>query len=154
MKNQEEIMDYTEELLKGKTMKIYWYLLCKGESGVREIQRALKFSTPGTVAYHIKKLEDVGLVSQSTESDKYFIEQRVRTGIFGLYIKIGHRMIPRIIFYLSFCTVGVILYFLHILVRSSIPHFYTEDILFLFFSLSAIAFFLYEAFRISTMKPL
>jgi len=45
-----------ESELRGNTLKVYWYMLEHGgESsvGVREIQRALGFSSPTLAAYHL-----------------------------------------------------------------------------------------------------
>lgn len=142
----------SDDLLQGKTLKIYWYLLTHGESGVREIKRHLKIPSPSTVSYHISKLVDAGLVSKS-ETDKYLIEEKVQTGILGLYVKIGKRMIPRMVFYISFFAIGLLLYFVVIINRDSTILF-TEDFLFLFFSISGLVFFSYEAYNIATMKPL
>lgn len=144
--------ELSDELLQGKTMKIYWFLLTHGESGIREIKRHLKISSPSTVSYHINKLVDAGLVSKST-TDKYTVEETVKTGIFGLYVKIGTRMIPRMLFYISFFTIGCFLYLLVMFNRGSIV-FHTEDFLFLFFVLCGVIFFCYEAYRIWIMKPL
>ena len=47
-----------EKLLEGKALQIYWYLLThpQGLAGIREIQKELGFSSPGTVTYQINKL--------------------------------------------------------------------------------------------------
>ncbi|MFX0015819.1 MAG: ArsR family transcriptional regulator [Promethearchaeota archaeon] len=144
--------EQSDELLQGKTMKIYWFLLTHGESGIREIKRHLKISSPSTVSYHINKLVDAGLVSKLS-TEKYHVEETVKTGIFGLFIKIGTRMIPRMLFYISFFTVGCFLYLLVIFNRET-AIIYTEDFLFFIFMISGIIFFSYEAYRIWTMKPL
>jgi hypothetical protein len=144
--------EQSDELLQGKTMKIYWFLLTHGESGIREIKRHLKISSPSTVSYHMNKLVNAGLVSKST-TDKYTVEETVKTGIFGLYIKIGTRMIPRILFYISFFTIGCFLYLLVMFNRGTLV-IHTEDFLFLFFVICGIIFFCYEAYRIWSMKPL
>lgn len=141
-----------DELLQGKTLKIYWFLLTHGECGIREIQRDLKISSPSTVSYHIDKLVEVGLVSKS-KTEKYSVEEQAQSGILGLYVKIGTRMIPRILFYLSFFLIGIILYIL-VMLNRGISIIYLEDFLFLFFSICGIAFFCYEAYRIWAMKPL
>lgn len=141
-----------KDLLQGKILQIYWFLLTHGECGVREVQTGLKISSPSTVAYNITKLVDEGLVSQSS-TGKYFIEERVKSGILGLYIKIGKRMIPRIIFYFSFFTIGTIFYIFYVLNRSG-GAIFIEDFVFLFFSISAMVFFIYEAYRIWSLKPI
>jgi len=53
-------------MLKGKTLKVYWYMLQQPSRsvGVREIQRALRFSSPSVALHHLEKLEDLGLVQK------------------------------------------------------------------------------------------
>ena len=144
--------EQSDELLEGKTLKIYWFLLTHGESGIREVKRHLKIASPSTVSYHMNKLVEAGLVSKST-ADKYAVEETVKTGIFGLYVKIGTRMIPRMLFYISFLTIGCFFYLLVMFNRGTIV-IHTEDFLFLFFLVCGIIFFSYETYRIWTMKPL
>ncbi|MHA2364534.1 MAG: helix-turn-helix domain-containing protein [Candidatus Hodarchaeales archaeon] len=149
----EEKKDLTEELLQGKTLQIYWYLLTHGESGIREIQRSLNIPSPSTVSYHLKKLVSAGMVLKSLKTERYFVEEPVKTGILGLYIKMGKLMIPRILFYLSFFAFGSILYLFLIITRNNFD-IHTEDFLFFFFSISGVIIFGYEAYRIWIMKPI
>ncbi|MCK4848875.1 MAG: winged helix-turn-helix transcriptional regulator [Candidatus Heimdallarchaeota archaeon] len=140
-----------DEILKGKTFQIYWYLLLTGKSGVREIQKQLKIPSSSTVHYHLNKLLQAGLVNQDS-LDKYFVEEPVKAGILGLYIKIGRRMIPRMIFYLSFFLVCGILYISYLILNASVIKF--VDGLFLVLSFSGMLFFSYETYKIWKMKPL
>ncbi|MHA1450487.1 MAG: hypothetical protein ACTSP4_13850 [Candidatus Hodarchaeales archaeon] len=96
----EEREQKISEILKGKTYDVYWFLLTHNESGIREIQRELKFPSPSTVTYHMNKLIQAGLVKK-TRNDKYIVDDIVKNGYLGLYIKIGGRMIPRIVTYIS-----------------------------------------------------
>ena len=64
-----------DDLLKGKTMQIYWYLLSHGQSGIREIQKNLNIPSSSTVSYHMTKLVNAGLVVQNIKTDKYFIKE-------------------------------------------------------------------------------
>ncbi|WP_455139495.1 helix-turn-helix domain-containing protein [Candidatus Hodarchaeum mangrovi] len=139
------------EVLKGKTLQIYWYLLRSGNSGVREIQKKLKISSSSTVHYHLNKLVSLGLVKQD-KMEKYFIEEKVKIGIIGLYIKIGRRMIPRMLFYLSFFGISGVLFVTYLILR---PHpLQLSDLLFLLFSIVGIGIFLYETYKIWNMQPL
>ena len=140
-----------EDLLKGKTLQIYWYLLLAGKSGVREIQKKLSISSSSTVHYHLNKLLNAGLVNQDS-SDKYFVDEPVKSGIMGLYIKIGRRMIPRMIFYLTFFFVCTVMFILYLAFNST--DIKLVDGLFLILSSSGILFFAYETYRIWKMKPL
>ena len=141
-----------EDLLRGKTLQIYWYLLTHGNAGIREIQKELKIPSPSTVSYHINKLVQVNLVVQSEKTGKYLVKSEVKNGIMGLYIKIGRRMIPRMLFYLSYFSIGFFLFLLFLIFRGG--NLNLVDILFLFFSLSAASIFVFETYKIWNMKPL
>ncbi|NHJ02984.1 MAG: ArsR family transcriptional regulator [Candidatus Heimdallarchaeota archaeon] len=142
----------SEDLLQGKTLKVYWFLLEHANSGVREIDRQLGFNSPSTVLYHINKLVEVGLVEKTTQ-DKYTAKEYVSSGILGLYLKIGPKMIPRIVFYLSFFIAFLVLYFFLLISRNPFV-FYFEDFFTILISLSGIFFFTIEFYRIWTLKPL
>jgi hypothetical protein len=141
----------TEDLLKGKTLQIYWYLLTHGSSGIREIQKELKIPSPSTVSYHINKLVEAELVIQSESTGKYLVKSEVKNGIMGLYVKIGRRMIPRMLLYLSFFSIGSILSVFIIFFKGSVT---PVEFLFLLFSLSAAGIFIFETYKIWNMKPL
>lgn len=140
-----------EGLLRGKTLQIYWYLLTHGSSGIREIQKELKIPSPSTVSYHINKLVQAELVIQSEKTGKYLVKSEVKNGIMGLYIKIGRRMIPRMLLYVSFFSVGSLLSLLIILFQGNIT---AVEFLFLLFSMSAAGIFIFETYKIWKMKPL
>jgi DNA-binding transcriptional ArsR family regulator len=59
------VSDEAEDMLRGTTLEVYRFLL-KGSRplGAREIQRALKFSSPSLAVYHLSKLEEIGLVKK------------------------------------------------------------------------------------------
>ena len=143
--------EISEELMQGKTLRIYWFLLEHPSTGIREIDRQLAFNSPSTVLYHVNKLFDAGLIKK-TAQDKYYVAEPINRGIFSLYLKIGSRMIPRIIFYLSFLIMTCILYLFIVLTRSpSIIYF--EDFFTILVLLLCISFFSFEAFCIWKMKP-
>lgn len=133
-------------------MKVYWYILTRGESGIREIQRNLKISSPSTVSYHVNKLVDAEYILK-LDNDKYCVIEPVKSGIIKLYFKIGRLMIPRMIFYLSFFAICAILYIFLMFSRRMFV-IYAEDAFFLLLSMGGMLFFLFETYRIWTMKPL
>ncbi|MHA1995053.1 MAG: winged helix-turn-helix domain-containing protein [Candidatus Hodarchaeales archaeon] len=141
-----------EELLKGKTLQIYWYLLSHGQSGIREIQKQLNIPSSSTVSYHMNKLVTAGLVSQNINTDKYLIKEEVKTGVLGLYVKFGGLLIPRMAFYLSFSLTFFISTLILILSRNTPLR--LEDLLFLVFNSSISIIFCFEAIRTYKMKPL
>lgn len=100
-----------ETSLKGKTLRVYIYLLKKSGSkvGVREVQRALKFSSPSLAAYHLDKLVSLGLADK-TATGEYFLRQEVKIGILKLFVRMGRYMIPRFAFYAVWMTSMLITY--------------------------------------------
>ncbi len=141
-----------DDLLKGKTMQIYWYLLSHGQSGIREIQKNLNIPSSSTVSYHMNKLVNAGLVVQDIKTDKYFIKEEVKTGVLGLYIRFGRLLIPRMTFYLSFSLTFCFLTFLLIFTQDSPLR--LIDVLFLVFSSAVSVIFCFEAIKTYQMKPL
>ena len=96
--------------LRGKTLQVYLYLLRRGEAiGVRELQRILGFSSPSVAHHHLEKLKDMGLVSRD-DRGRYRVVEKVDIGILKMFVMIGGRLIPRMIFYAVFITTLLILY--------------------------------------------
>ena len=94
--------------LEGKQLQVYWYLITNGPKGIREIQKELKFSSPSTASYQIKKLIEIGIVSKQEESDKYYVKEEIKTGLMGFYIRFGLKMIPRFTIYLALHLVSLV----------------------------------------------
>jgi predicted transcriptional regulator len=65
--------------LKGNTLRVYWFVMNASNQtvGVREAQRALKFSSPTLALYHLDKLRDLGLVSRDTNGYRLIKEVKV-----------------------------------------------------------------------------
>ncbi len=85
--------------LKGNTLRVYWYVLnASGHVvGVREVQRALGFSSPTLALYHLDKLKDLGLVAK--ESGEYRLVKEVKVDILKQFIRIGRVFVPRFALY-------------------------------------------------------
>jgi hypothetical protein len=94
--SEEEI----ETLLKGNTLRVYWYLLSKPETliGARQTQRALRFSSPALAVYHLDKLSDLGLV------------KTVNIGVLKQFVRFGTFMIPRYFLYATMFTTLLIFF--------------------------------------------
>jgi hypothetical protein len=84
-----------ESELKGNTLRVYWHLLRAqgGSVGVRQTQKALGFSSPTLASYHLRKLEDIGLVRE--ERGEYHLIREVRVGVLRQFTKLGSVMLPR-----------------------------------------------------------
>lgn len=96
--------------LRGKTLQVYVYMLRKRSPiGVRELQRALGFSSPSVAHHHLEKLREIGLVAKD-ETGRYRVLEKVDVGVLKMFMVIGGLLIPRFIFYAVFLTTLLILY--------------------------------------------
>lgn len=143
-----------EELLQGKTLQIYWYILTHSYAGVREIQKALNISSPGTVSYQINKLVKAGIISKNEDEGKYSINEEVKRGILKLYLRIGYLVIPRISLYLVIYILGFIWYLIIALISGE--EFIADPfgLLLLFFLIFGTVILIFESFKIWKLKPL
>jgi len=93
-------LTHIESELKGKTLLVYWYMLKTPASGVgvREIQRALNFSSPSIAAHHLEKLISLGLVDKRGTGE-YFLTQEVKIGLLRFFTRLGRFLVPRYLFY-------------------------------------------------------
>lgn len=142
-----------ETNLEGKLLQVYWTLLEKGPSGIRDIQKSLNYSTPSTVSYQMKKLIDFGIVSKEDGSDKYFIKEEVKTGILGFYFKFGYKLIPRFSLYLILDLLGFGIFFILFLLEGVDFLFQPIAILFILYQSYFSFIFVLESRRIWKMKP-
>jgi len=92
------------DVLKGRTLDIYRYVLKKGKpAGVREVQRALKLSSPRLAFYHLNKLEETGFLKKTVEGyvvERVFLQHSVR---------FGKLLVPRYFFYLIFLLTAIVI---------------------------------------------
>lgn len=94
----------TEDVLKGTTLEVYRFLLkSKKAVGAREIQRTLHLSTPSLAIYYLSKLEKTDLVRKEKGG---FIANKV---ILEDWIRFGHFLIPRYLFYSVFAVSALII---------------------------------------------
>jgi DNA-binding transcriptional ArsR family regulator len=100
-----------ESELKGKTLQIYWYMLRSPGShvGVREIQRALRLSSPSVASHHLEKLVSLGLVDK-TRTGEYYITQEIKVGLLRFFTRLGRYLVPRYLFYSVWFTTMLITY--------------------------------------------
>jgi LexA DNA binding domain len=138
-----------EYALRGKAWKVYWFLLKNGNpAGVREVQRALHFSSPSIAFHHLEQLRQLGLVEKQEIGGHYVLVGEVKIGVLRHYVKLGKLLFPRFFFYALFSTVFYSLY-LGLMVHSL-----SRDNLFIIsFGAIMCAIFWYEAYRVWTMRP-
>jgi len=96
--------------LKGNTLRVYWYVMNAKEQtvGVREVQRALSFSSPTLALYHLDKLKDLGLVSKDT--GEYRLIKEVKVDVLKQFLRLGRVFVPRFALYAALFTVLFVYY--------------------------------------------
>ena len=137
-----------ESELKGKTLLVYMHILKGGQEtvGVREVQRALGFSSPSVAAYHLQKLQDLGLV-ENAYGDYHPIKE-VKVGVLRSFVSVGGVMLPRFLFYAVLIT-SMLVTFL-----ATFPFIPTREyITTLIMGLVPAAVFWYETIKIWREKP-
>jgi hypothetical protein len=100
--------------LKGNTLRVYWYVLnASGKVvGVREVQRALGFSSPTLALYHLDKLRDLGLVGK--DSGEYRLIKEVKVDILKQFLKVGRIFVPRFFLYAVLFSALTVFYVLNL----------------------------------------
>jgi DNA-binding transcriptional ArsR family regulator len=138
-----------EYALRGKAWKVYWYLLKNGEPvSVREVQRALHFSSPSIANHHLEQLRELGLVQKQEVGGHYVLVREVKIGVLRHFVKLGKLLFPRYFFYALFSTVFYLAYLLVLFDG------FTRDNLFIVsFGAIVCAIFWYEAYRVWGMRP-
>ena len=98
------------EEISGNTLRVYWYVLKKREDcGVREVQRALGFSSSSSAHYHLEKLVDKGLLVKD-EYGSYRINSKVKTGSISPFVLVHGFIFPRQLFYAAATTMMNVLF--------------------------------------------
>ena len=91
------------EVLTGNTAQVYRYAIKQRKPvGVREVQRALKLSSPTLAAYHLDKLEEAGLLKQTSEG--YIVEKLVLEN----FVRLRQLLLPKYLFYFAVFATAVI----------------------------------------------
>lgn len=115
-----------EPELRGNTLRVYWHMLNQNDSvGVREVQRALKMSSPSVASHHLTKLVSLDLVEQLSDNT-YKVKQVVKVGVLQNFIGFRGRFLPRYAFVAMFFTSYTLAYF--VLTMISPPNIYDRYI--------------------------
>lgn len=134
-----------EYALRGKTLTVYLYLLKHGKAaGVREIQKALGFSSPSVAFHHLDKLVGLGIVEKD-EYERYVLATKVDTGVLQSFVNVGGLQLPRLGFYAAFFSTVAVGYLLF--GRSPF------DLYAMIGTIGGAAVFWYEAWRVWRRKP-
>jgi predicted DNA-binding transcriptional regulator len=140
---------FLESALKGKTLIVYWYLLQQSTHtvGVRELQRALGFSSPSIAVHHLEKLQDLGLVGKKGTGE-YVLEGEVKVGILRFFTRMGRFLVPRYLFYSVLFSTMLMTYLALCIMFHIAPSLYT-----LMFGVIATLVFWLETVRLWRAKP-
>lgn len=138
-----------ESELKGKTLLVYWYLLQEPTHmvGIREVQRALGFSSPSIAVHHLEKLQTLGLVTKKGTGE-YVLEEEVKVGILRLFAHMGRFIVPRYLFYSLLFTTMLATYLAVCVIGQVFPSYYAL----IFGSIGTIVFW-FETVRVWRAKP-
>ncbi|MEM3626919.1 MAG: helix-turn-helix domain-containing protein [Candidatus Bathyarchaeia archaeon] len=138
-----------EYALRGKAWKVYWLLLKSGRPmSVREVQKALHFSSPSVASHHLEQLRELGLVQKQEVGGNYCLVSEIRIGVLRHFVKLGKLLFPRYFFYALFSTT---LYLAYLLI---FMHGFTRENLFIIvFGAIVSAIFWYETIRIWSLRP-
>jgi len=138
-----------EYVLRGKAWKVYWLLLKSSRPmSVREVQRALNFSSPSVANHHLEQLRELGLVQKQQSDGNYFLISEVKIGVLRHFVKLGRLLFPRYFFYAVFSTTCYIIYLLLLSQASA-----QENLFILLFGAVVSAIFWYEAIRVWSLRP-
>jgi biotin operon repressor len=135
--------------LRGKAWRVYWFLLKNGRPvSVREVQRALHYSSPSVAQHHLEQLRSLGLVEKQNVGGDYALVGEVKIGVLRHFVKLGRLLFPRYFFYAVFSTTFYLAYLI-VLVQT----WTRENIFIAVFGAVVSIIFWYEAFRIWRLRP-
>lgn len=135
--------------LRGKAWKVYWLLLKQGcPMSVREVQKALHFSSPSVAQHHLERLCELGLVHKEEIGSNYLLASKVKIGVLRHFVKLGRLLFPRHFFYAVFSITSYVVYLAFIM-----EGFTRESLFITFFWAIISAILVYEAYRIWSLKP-
>jgi hypothetical protein len=144
--NEESELDYK---LRGKAWNVYWLLLKSGQPmSVRDVAKALHFSSPSVANHHLEQLIQIGLVERQEIGGNYALVGEVKIGVLRHFVKFGRMMFPRYFFYALFSSVFYVSYltlFVETLTR--------ESLFIIAFGAVVSVIFWYEAIRFWRLKP-
>jgi predicted DNA-binding transcriptional regulator len=138
-----------EYALRGKAWKVYWLLLKNGRPmSVREVQKALHFSSPSVAQHHLEQLREMGLVQKQDVGGHYYLVSEVKIGVLRHFVKLGRLLFPRYLFYAVFSTTFYMTYLI-----LSMPNFTRESLFLIVFGAIVSVIFWYETIRVWALKP-
>ena len=98
--------------LKGNTLRVYTYIFKVKQSGVREVQRALRLTSVSLAQYHLDKLVSMGLARKEDVTGAYLLVKEIKVETLEAFLKIGSHIFPRFLLYTVIITT-IFAYFLY-----------------------------------------
>ncbi|MCW4034875.1 MAG: hypothetical protein NWF03_05875 [Candidatus Bathyarchaeota archaeon] len=145
-RDDESEFDYQ---LRGKAWNVYWLLLKAGRPmSVREVERALHFSSPSVANHHLEQLTQIGLVQRQEIGGNYALVGEVKIGVLKHFVKLGRLMFPRYFFYALFSSAFYVSY-----LALFVEEFTRESLFIVAFGAIVSIIFWYEAIRFWRLKP-
>jgi hypothetical protein len=145
--------ELANNLLQGKTLQVYWYIFTHNQAGIREIQKALNFTSSGTVSYQVTKLLNAGIIIKDESEGKYMINKEIKIGVLKFFIRIGNRMFPRIALYLIVYILGFTVFLLLVAISGYGFVWNPLNLFLLLLLIIGIIIFVVESFRIWKLNP-
>jgi hypothetical protein len=109
-----------QEKLRGTTLEVYRYMIKINKAvGAREVQRALRLSTPSLAVYHLSKLEEIDLIKKTDG------EYTITKNLLEDCIRVSRFLIPRYLFYSIFAFFALLIELTYFQ-----PAFLTQDYVF------------------------
>jgi hypothetical protein len=103
--------DKEQAELSGSSLLVYWYLLRRRQGcGVREVQRALGFSSSSTAHYHLEKLANRRFLVKDCHGN-YKINEKVKVGSMSPFVFVHGVVFPMQLIY-AIATTGMCILFL------------------------------------------
>lgn len=143
--DSDERKSIIESQLKGNTLRVYVYVVTHKKTGVREVQRALHFSSSSLAQYHLSKLADLGLLTQN--GGEYFAAEQVKVDVLKDFLKFGTFIVPRFVFYAVFFTIITSFLSFVVFFEQGISATPFIEFWFVLMLIAASALFWYEALR-------
>ena len=126
----------------GKTWDVYLCILTSSTPiGVREIWRALGFSSPSLAQYHVNKLLELKLI-ENTVDGKYVTNDEERLEALRSFLMLRGMLIPRMVVYAALLSGVLVSYVLFWPWRGDFRDLVTVSV-----TLFSIAAFLFEAVK-------
>ncbi len=90
--------------------RVYLSMLKSSEVSIKDVQRAMQFTTPAQAKYHLSRLVEIGLVRQ-TENGNFKVTRR-KFGLLRFFFEVKNHMVPMSVFYAVFFAMCTALFYL------------------------------------------